>query len=124
MRVFFLQNTQHAMPNMSLLTTAPMILAQQTAASPQGGLPGFVIFGYLALFAGLYFVMIAPQRKQKKEQEKMLAALATGDEIVTTGGIYGTITNVKDDRFVVRIADNTKIEIGKSFVLTVVKKPA
>jgi preprotein translocase subunit YajC len=52
----------------------------------------------------------------------MLAALGSGDEILTTGGIFGTITNVKDDRFVVRIADNTKIEIGKGFVQSVVNK--
>ena len=43
-------------------------------------------------------------------------------KIVTTGGIFGVITNVKDDRFVVRIADNTKIEVGKAFVQTVVKQ--
>ena len=66
--------------------------------------------------------MIAPQRKKQKAHEKMLAALKTGDEVVTTGGIYGTITNVKDDRFVLRIADNTKIEIAKSFIQSVVKK--
>ena len=53
----------------------------------------------------------------------MLAALQSGDEIITTGGIYGVITNVKDDRFVVRIADNTKIELGKGFIQSVVKKP-
>jgi preprotein translocase subunit YajC len=52
----------------------------------------------------------------------MLAALQSGDEIVTTGGIYGTITNVKDDRFVVRVADNTKIEVGKGFVQTVLNR--
>src|SRR5690606_920630 len=56
------------------------------------------------------------------QHEAMLKALTTGDEIVTSGGIYGTITNVKEDRFVVRIADNTKIEIGKGFVSAVVKK--
>ncbi len=83
-----------------------------------------MIFGYLALFAAMYFLMIAPQRKKQKELEKTIASLGSGDEIVTTGGIYGTITNVKDDRFIVRIADNTKIEIGKSFVLSVVKKSA
>jgi preprotein translocase subunit YajC len=52
----------------------------------------------------------------------MLAALQSGDEIVTSGGIFGTITNVKDDRFVVRIADNAKVELGKSFIATVVKQ--
>jgi preprotein translocase subunit YajC len=70
----------------------------------------------------MYFLMIAPQRKKQKAHEKMLSELSSGDEIVTTGGIYGTITNVKDDRFVVRIAENTKIEVGKSFVSGVVGK--
>ncbi len=81
-----------------------------------------MIFGYLLLFGAMYFFMIAPQRKKQKEHEKMLAALTSGDEIVTTGGIYGTITNVKDDRFIVRIAENTKVEVGKAFVQTVVKR--
>jgi preprotein translocase subunit YajC len=74
------------------------------------------------MLAAMYFLMIAPQRKKQKELEKMLAAITTGDDVITTAGIYGTITNVKDDRFVVRIADNTKIEVGKAFVQAVVKK--
>ena len=76
------------------------------------------------MLAGMYFLMIAPQRKKQKEHQKMMASLDTGDEILTVGGIYGEITNKKDDRFVVRIADNTKIEIGKGFVQTVVKRVA
>ena len=67
-------------------------------------------------FAGMWFLIIAPQRKRQKAHDKMLSELQTGDEIVTSGGVYGTITNVKEDRFVVRIADNTKIELGKGFV--------
>jgi len=74
------------------------------------------------IFGAMYFLMIAPQRKKQKALEAMLKALRTGDEIVTTGGIFGTITNVKDDRYVVRISDTTKIEIGKGFVQSVVKK--
>jgi preprotein translocase subunit YajC len=70
----------------------------------------------------MYFLMIAPQRKKQKAHDKMLSELTSGDDIVTSGGIYGQITNVKDDRFVVRIADNTKIEVGKSFVSAVVRK--
>ena len=46
----------------------------------------------------------------------MLAELKSGDDIVTNGGIYGTITNVKDDRFVVRVSDGVKIEVGKTFI--------
>lgn len=76
----------------------------------------------ILIFAAMYFLMIAPQRKKQKEHQKMLASLDTGDEIMTAGGIYGEITNKKEDRYVIRIADNTKIEIGKGFVQTVVKK--
>ncbi|RFC41611.1 MAG: preprotein translocase subunit YajC [Verrucomicrobia bacterium] len=123
MHVFFFQNPQHAMTKMSLITDATTILAQTTAPAGASGPGGstMIIF-YALLFAAMYFFMIAPQRKKQKEQEKMLSALSTGDEIMTTGGIYGTITNVKDDRFIVRIADNTKIEIGKSFVSAVISK--
>ncbi len=96
--------------------------AQTPAPAQSGGIPGVMIIGYVLLFAAMYFFMIAPQRKKQKEHEKMLAALQSGDEIMTSGGIFGVITNVKDDRFVVRIADNTKIEVGKGFVQTVFKK--
>jgi preprotein translocase subunit YajC len=75
------------------------------------------------LFAAMYFLLIAPQRKKQKEHEKMLTRLQPGDEVVTTGGIYGTITSVKDDRFVVRIGENNaKVEVGKGFISTVVRK--
>ena len=100
---------------------APLILAQQAGqGSPNPGYGQLIFFGLL--FAAMYFLMIAPQRKKQKEHEKMLAALSSGDEVVTSGGIYGTITNVKEDRFVLRVADNTKIEVGKAFISTVVSR--
>ena len=113
------------MPKMFSLIDAVPFFAQATSAPPNG--PAQIITGMLPailLMAGFYFLFIAPQRKKQKEHDKMLKALQSGDEIVTTGGIFGTITNVKDDRFVVRIADNTKIELGKGFVQTVVKSQA
>ena len=102
------------------MTKMSLFVAQTQGSAPGGGMTTIVFMGLM--FAAMYFLMIAPQRKKQKEHEKMLAALASGDEIVTSGGIYGTITNVKEDRFVVRIADNTKIEVGKSFVTGLVKK--
>ena len=111
---------------MSSLISMSAILAQTTAPAgqPPSGAPGgsYMIIGYVLLFAAMYFFMIAPQRKKQKEHEKMLKALESGDEVLTSGGIFGTITNVKEDRFVVRIADNTKIEVGKGFVQSVLKK--
>ncbi|MCF3649493.1 preprotein translocase subunit YajC [Synoicihabitans lomoniglobus] len=74
------------------------------------------------LFAAMWFLMIAPQRKKQKQHDAMLKALGNGDEVVTSGGIFGTIVSVKEDRFIVRVADNTKLEVGKSFVSTVLKK--
>jgi preprotein translocase subunit YajC len=64
----------------------------------------------------MWFLIIGPQRKRQKAHEDMLSKLETGDTVVTSGGIFGTITNVKEDRLVVRIADNTKVELGKNFV--------
>lgn len=64
----------------------------------------------------MWFLIIAPQRKRQKAHDKMLTELKTGDNVMTSGGIFGTITNVKDDRFVLRIADNVKIEISKQSV--------
>src|SRR4051812_23555436 len=133
MRVFFFQIPQHAMSKMSLLLDAASFLAQTAAPSSPaaGGAPqGFLqqltstpILPMALMVGAFWFLFIAPQRKKQKEHERLMAALQSGDEIITTGGIYGVITNVKDDRFVVRVADNTKIEIGKSFVQTVLKKP-
>ena len=108
------------MTKMLSINDASLFLAQQTA--PAQGNPLVSLLPMILIFAAMYFLMIAPQRKKQKQHDAMLKALTTGDEIVTSGGIYGTITNVKEDRFVVRVADNTKIEIGKGFVSTVVNK--
>ena len=104
------------------MTKLQVLLAQASAPAP-GGNPLVMIVPYALLFVAMYFLMIAPQRKKQKEHDKMLASLAAGDEVVTAGGIYGVITSVKDDRFVVRIGENNaKVEVGKSFITTVVKK--
>jgi preprotein translocase subunit YajC len=70
----------------------------------------------------MYFLVFAPQRKKQKAHDKMLTELKSGDEVITSGGIYGTITSVKDDRFVIRIGENNKIEVGKGFISAVVTK--
>ncbi|MBP6307362.1 MAG: preprotein translocase subunit YajC [Opitutaceae bacterium] len=105
----------------SLAHTLP-IFAQQTAPA-SGGMQGLMgLLPIVLMFGAMYFLLIAPQRKKQKQHEKMLSELGEGDEIVTAGGLYATITSVKTDRFVVRIADGTKVELGKGFVSTVVKK--
>lgn len=77
---------------------------------------------FIVIFAAMYFLIIAPQRKKQKAHQQMITELKSGTEVVTSGGIYGTITNVKDDRFVLKIAENTKIEVSKASIGTVVSQ--
>ena len=98
---------------MSFPEISPFLPLAQ-AAAPGGGLGQFLPI--ILLFLGMWFLIIAPQRKRQKAHDKMLTEIKKGDEIVTTGGLFGKITRVKDDRFVVEIADNTRIELGKGFV--------
>jgi preprotein translocase subunit YajC len=105
------------------MTKLYVLLAQAPAAAPSSSSGLLQLAPMVLLFGAMYFLLIAPQRKKQKAHEKMLTELKAGDEVVTAGGIYGTITSVKDDRFIVRIGDNNaKIEVGKGFISTVVKK--
>ena len=74
-------------------------------------------WGFLILmFAVLYFFMIAPQRKQKKAREAMLNALKVGDRVITIGGVYGEITNIKEDRVFLQVAENVELKFRKSAI--------
>jgi preprotein translocase subunit YajC len=102
-----------------LADTASLFFAQTPAPA---GNPLMSMLPMILIFGAMYFFMIAPQRKKQKEHQKMLESLNSGDEVVTAGGIYGEITNKKDDRYVIRIAEGTKIEVGKAFISTLVRK--
>lgn len=76
----------------------------------------------LLIFVIFYFMLIRPQKSKEKEHQKMLAGLDKNDDVVTTGGIHGTIVNVKDKTVILRIDENVKMEIEKSCI-AYVKKP-
>lgn len=73
------------------------------------------------IFGIFYFLLIRPQQKKQKEHEKMVSELNKNDEIVTNGGVHGTVVNVKDTTLILKIDENVKIEINKSAV-TYLKK--
>ncbi len=73
-------------------------------------------FPLIIIFVIFYFLLIRPQKQQEKEHQKMLSALAKNDEVVTTGGIHGTVVNVKDKSVVIRVDDNVKIEVEKNCI--------
>jgi preprotein translocase subunit YajC len=76
----------------------------------------------ILMFAVLYFIMIRPQMKRQKEHRNMLAAMAKGDEVVTSGGIVGKITKVGEAYVGVEVADGTEITVQKSSVSTILPK--
>lgn len=92
------------------------ILAMAPSTDEQSGNVFTGLLPFILIFAAMWFLLIAPQRKKQKLHDKMVKALEPGTEVVTLGGLYGTITSVKDDRFVLKIADNVKVEITKASV--------
>jgi len=76
------------------------------------------------IFIGVifYFLLIRPQQKQRKEQQKLIESIKTGDKVVTSSGIHGMISNVKERTVLLKIADNVKIEIDKAAVATVLDR--
>lgn len=76
----------------------------------------------IVMFVILYFVMLRPQMKKQKEIRAMLAALAKGDEVVTTGGIVGKINKINDNYVALEIAPNTEVQLQRSAVTMVLPK--
>ncbi|MBM3246240.1 MAG: preprotein translocase subunit YajC [Candidatus Omnitrophica bacterium] len=74
------------------------------------------LFPLIFIFVIFYFLLVRPQRKKEKEHQNLLAGLNKNDDVVTSGGIHGTIVNVKDKTVIVRIDDNVKIEIEKNCI--------
>ncbi|MGQ1948122.1 preprotein translocase subunit YajC [Geofilum sp. OHC36d9] len=83
----------------------------------EGGNPLMSLLPFLLIIVVFYFFMIRPQMKRQKELRKYREALKKGDKIITTGGIYGKVAEVKDDHVVMEIADNVKIKIDKTAVI-------
>ncbi|MDR1458401.1 MAG: preprotein translocase subunit YajC [Puniceicoccales bacterium] len=74
------------------------------------------LIAYALFFIGLWFMLIAPQRKKQKRHDEMLKSLKKNDRILTTSGIFARICEVKDNIFVVEIANGVNVELHKSFV--------
>jgi preprotein translocase subunit YajC len=67
-----------------------------------------------------YFLVIAPANKQRKKQQQMLSTLKKGDQVLTTGGIYGTIQGVEPEAVYLKIADTVKVKVARSAISGVV----
>ncbi|HOQ32359.1 MAG TPA: preprotein translocase subunit YajC [Candidatus Hydrogenedens sp.] len=76
----------------------------------------------LAFIAIMYFLMIRPQQKREKERREMLNSLAKGDKVVTTGGMYGTVVDLSEEKVTLRVDDKVEIDFIRGAVAQIVSK--
>jgi preprotein translocase subunit YajC len=89
------------------------VFLQQQAQAPSA----FAQFLPLVFILGIFYLIVfLPARRRQKKLQEMIDNLKSGDKVVTTGGIYGTIVGFKDDRIQLRIAENVKIELSRNAV--------
>ncbi len=100
------------------LILAGTAVAQENA--PQGGpdiTSMFLMMG--VILAIMYVLMIRPEQKKQKKRQSMLSSLKKGNRVVTTGGIHGTVWNVKDNSVMVKVSDNVTLEFAKPSIASV-----
>ena len=90
------------------------------AAGPTGGMLGMLL-PFILIFVIFYFIIIMPAKKKQKQHQSMLTALKGGERVVTSGGIYGTVTRVLEDRFEIEVDKNTRLQVAKSSISGVIE---
>lgn len=100
-----------------------LTLAWAMGQPPAGGQAGGDVFAsflpLIIIFAIFYFLLIRPQQKRNKEHREMLSSLKKGDKVVTNGGIYGLVETVGEKTVVLKIAENTKVKFGRSYIAAI-----
>jgi preprotein translocase subunit YajC len=98
-----------------------MVLAAAAPADGQSNpLMGFIPF--LLVLVIFYLLILRPQQKRQREHKTMIESLQKGDRVLTTGGLYATVLNVKDSVLVASIADGVKVELSRTSVAAKVEK--
>jgi preprotein translocase subunit YajC len=105
---------------MNSLIPDAMAQAAPAGAPPGGGLSMLVMMGLFVVI--FYFLLIRPQQKKQKEHQAMLSKLAAGDEVVTSGGIVGKITEISDNFIIVEISEGVRIKVQRFHVTSLVPK--
>jgi preprotein translocase subunit YajC len=81
------------------------------------------LFIIIIAFLLLYLIVVRPQKRRQNEQRQMVSDLRVGDEVLTAGGIYGTISRVDDDRVTVEIAPKLEVEVSRRAIAGVTREP-
>ena len=104
-----------------MLETLNVVTLVAVAPGGSGGMMNMML-PMVLIFGIMYFMMIRPQQRKEKERRALINNLKSGTRVLFSGGIVGTITNVKDATFMVKIADNVKIEVARGAVSRVLEK--
>ncbi len=92
---------------------------------PEGGAgqPSMLtaLLPFIIIFVIFYFIIIMPARKKQKMHQNLIASLKGGERIVTTGGIYGTVSRVMEDRIEITVDKNTKLQVTKPSISAVIE---
>lgn len=99
---------------MNILTFTLLQAAPAGQAHAWGGSMFRVMIMIIAMFVIMWFFMIRPQRKQQKELEKFRNSLKRGDKVVTAGGIYGTVDEIKDRTVLIKVDGDVKLRVDKN----------
>ena len=102
---------------MSIFETTVYAAAAGQQASPMSSIIMLVIFGLI-----FYFMLIRPQSKRAKEHKSMVDALQKGDEVISSGGLAGKITNVDDSFVKLKVADNVEVTLQRNAISQVLPK--
>lgn len=105
------------MPDLPVLALLQETPAQTGEKAP--GTPGFSILPFLLIGLVFYFVLIGPERKNRKKREALLASLQKGDKVVTTSGMYGQIVQVQEDVVTLQVADGVRLRFSRAAIQTV-----
>jgi len=97
-------------------------MEQQTAPASGPGQGNFItaLIPFILIFVIFYVLIILPSRKKQKKHQEMVEALKSGDKVVTTGGIYGTVMGVQQDRIELKISANVKIDVTKNAIAVII----
>ncbi len=89
---------------------------------PQGASFVTALIPFILVFVIFYLLIVMPQKNRQKKHQNMVEQLKPGDQIITSGGIYGTVMGVQPDRIELKVAANVKIDITKSSVAVILKQ--
>ena len=95
---------------------ASIAWAQGTSGGSGGGNTLLSLVPFVLIFIIFYFLLILPQQKRQKKLRTMLDALKKGDKVITSSGLWGTVTNLGKDSVTLQISDNTKVKIQRDHI--------